>query len=131
MVYGAGAWTWFRPDGTPMTLAEGFFGVPPRNFYGWVLTAFVISLLVRVLHRKLGIRTMGSITKFSALAPILFYLSWWASHAQRGFPPPIRAMSMISLGIPALAAFFCWLRWEGFKGLPEISGGTAPGSPGT
>lgn len=98
------AWIWEHPNPN-----SSFFNVPFHNFYGWLVTAFLIVALIRFGRSRMKeLPSLGPLTAFTTLAPVLFYTSWWIAHWKDGYPPQVRVVAFISLGIPAVAAFLRW-----------------------
>lgn len=98
------AWIW-----APTNPNSSFFGVPFHNFYGWLVTAFLIVALIRFGRSRMKeLASLGPLTAFTTLAPVLFYASWWIAHWRDGYPPQVRVVAFISLGIPVVAAFLRW-----------------------
>lgn len=97
------AWTWL--DG------GAYFGVPPRNFLGWIGTVFVISLLFRLLNRHAGSGTPRP-RRWVVLLPVIVYASFWLSLLAPSHPHGTRVVSLVALGIPTLAALATWSRWR-------------------
>jgi putative membrane protein len=103
MVYRVKAWVW---EG--MKLDEGYFGVPPHNYYGWICTAFVLALLLQWLHSRFGTVPGSPRTLLTILAPVALYASYWLAYSRQGFPDPVRVIALIAMGIPAIAAIASW-----------------------
>lgn len=113
-----GAWVWSPPPAH----ADSYFGIPIRNYYGWVVVSFAILYLARYFDRR-DLALKGSLptgldhlspraAKLVALVPVGFYISFWFQHLSHNYTPPVVIISMISLGIPAMAAVSNWLRWH-------------------
>lgn len=103
MVYQVKAWVW---EG--MNLGQGYFGVPPHNYYGWICTAFVIALVLQLIHARIAARPGNDRTQLTLLAPVALYASYWLSYSRQGFPDPVRVIALITMGIPAIAAIASW-----------------------
>jgi uncharacterized membrane protein len=103
MVYQVKAWVW-----TGMSLGNGYFGVPPHNYYGWICTAFVIALVLQLIHARIAARPGNDRTQLTLLAPVALYASYWLSYSLQGFPDPLRVVALITMGIPAIAAIASW-----------------------
>jgi putative membrane protein len=112
------AWVWDPPP--PANLS--YFGVPVQNFFGWIAVAFVILFIARRLdhhRRKRGevppnhlAHFRPAVAKALALVPVLFYFSFWLQHLSHNYSPPVVVISLVSLGIPAMAAVSNWRRWR-------------------
>lgn len=103
MVYKVKAWVW---EG--MSVGQGYFGVPVHNYYGWIGTAFVLSMVLQLIHARMGSLPPGERTMFTILAPVALYASYWLSYTRGGFPDPVRVIALIAMGIPTIAAVAAW-----------------------
>jgi uncharacterized membrane protein len=103
MVYRVKAWVWVG-----MSLENGYFGIPPHNYYGWICTAFVLALVLQWLRARFGTIPGGPRTMLTILAPVALYASYWLAYARQGFPDPLRVVALIAMGIPAIAAIASW-----------------------
>lgn len=100
-IVGHPAWVW--------TDGGAYFGVPYSNYRGWLLTAFVVFLLYRLLERKLVHAPWpGGVSKVMAVLPVLAYGSMAFIDAWLG-SPKVRNVHLIApfaMGIPFLFAAF-------------------------
>lgn len=116
MVYKVKAWVW---DG--MKLHDGYFGIPPHNYYGWICTAFVLALVVQGLHARMVTVPGEPRTMLTILAPVALYASYWLAYARQGYPDAVRVVALVAMGIPAIAAIASWATLSP-KAAEEIAG---------
>lgn len=93
------AWVWV--DGGP------HFGVPLRNFAGWMLTAFVVFLIYRIAETRLPHEPVpGHTTLFVAYLPIGVYGTMAVVDTWLGYPQieDVRLISPFAMGIPYMFA---------------------------
>lgn len=93
------AWVWER--------GGEHFGVPLRNYAGWMLTAFVVFALYRWLETRLPHRPWpGAGSRVIAWLPVGGYGGMAAVDAWLGYPQirDIHLISPFAMGIPALFA---------------------------
>ena len=112
------AWVWSPPP--PEHLS--YFGIPVQNYIGWIGVAFVILLIARALDMRTlrrGGHPPSHLSHFKprtakalALVPVIFYLSFWLQHMSHNYTPPVVIISLVALGIPAMAAVSNWRRWR-------------------
>jgi putative membrane protein len=120
-----GAWTWYGVD--PQ---QSYFGIPVSNYYGWIAVVMLISLVMRRLDHRLAVKRRATglplpsshlihfaerpwFAKAISAVPVVFYFSYWISHLSgENFEPPVIVISLIALGIPAMAAVSNWRRWQ-------------------
>jgi uncharacterized membrane protein len=98
MVYQVKAWVW--EQGGP------YYGIPLRNFSGWVITTFVCTALYRLSERwkHLPMRPFGRGHRTFIVMPILGYAALCVGDLFIGYPLGSRAIAPFSMGIPLLAA---------------------------
>ena len=100
-VIGHPAWVWVN--------GGEHFGVPRRNYLGWMLTAFAVFLIYRVIERRLTHRPWrGAHTKLMAFLPVAAFgamalVDTWLGNPKVG---DIHLISPFAMGIPALFAGF-------------------------
>ena len=116
-----GAWTWSNID--PDT---AYFGVPPSNFLGWIAVTAAISLFLRRLDHAMSERHgdtrlyprshlshyTPNRARLIALIPVGFYLSFLLLHLGPDYREPVKVVSLVALGIPAMAALSNWSNWK-------------------
>lgn len=90
----AGNWVWER--------GGLYFGVPRRNYFGWLLTTFVIYWIVGWLWRGLKHRTAAT-RGFEAL-PVVVYSFFALRYATTNKIPALQVVALFSMGMPALLA---------------------------
>jgi uncharacterized membrane protein len=95
------AWVW--------TDGGVHFGVPLKNFSGWLATAFVVFLVYRLLERKIPAKPMhGWDSRLMIYLPIGVYGSMAIIDAWLGYPEieDVHLISPFAMGIPFLFASF-------------------------
>jgi len=90
----AGNWIW--ENGGP------YFGVPRRNYLGWLLTTFLVYWIVAWLWRKMEHRTQGS--KGFAALPVVVYAFLAVRYVAANRFPALQVIAVFSMGVPALIA---------------------------
>jgi uncharacterized membrane protein len=90
----AGNWVWER--------GGLYFGVPRRNYFGWLLTTFVIYWIVGWLWRGLKHRTAAT-RGFEAL-PVVVYSFFALRYVTTNRIPALQVVALFSMGLPALLA---------------------------
>ncbi len=102
---GTPAWIW---DGvTPDTPTH--FGVPLQNYFGWMLTAFVVFLAYRWLETKLeSAPRHGMCSRLMISLPVGLYTTMAVVDTFLGYPEieGLRLISPFSMGFPAFFAAF-------------------------
>jgi uncharacterized membrane protein len=89
------AWLWL--DGGP------YFGIPVRNFYGWIAVSITICFGYRFLERFVPVVPVGQV-RWVMLLPIAGYGMFALSDMLIGYPVATRIMPPFGMGIPMLAA---------------------------
>ena len=98
---GVPAWVW--PHG------GDHFGVPIENYFGWMLTAFVVFMLYRWLETKLDhAPAHGMCSRVMIALPVGVYMLMALINTWLGYPQiaGLRLISPFSMGIPAFFAAF-------------------------
>ncbi len=90
------AWIWI--DGGP------YFGIPFRNFAGWVLTTFTAGMAYRLIEHRIPLKPMGEMSKFVVLLPILCYAVLPIGDLYLGFPEATKVIAPFAMGIAVIAA---------------------------
>ncbi len=90
----AGNWVWEH--------GGEYFGVPRRNYLGWLLTTFLVYWIVGWLWRK-GERHGAATTLFDAL-PVIVYAFFCLRYITTSSVPALQVVALFSMGIPALVA---------------------------
>ncbi len=95
------AWVWVK--------GGEHFGVPRRNYLGWIVTAFAVFIAYRLIERRMPHRPWrGGHTKLMAVLPVLAFGSMafvdtWLGNPKVG---DIHLISPFAMGIPFLFAAF-------------------------
>jgi putative membrane protein len=90
----AGNWIW--EDGGP------YFGVPFHNYFGWLLTTFLVYWIAGLLWRSGPRRT--AVTKLFEALPVIIYSLFAARYVASNRIPALRIIAVFSMGMPALVA---------------------------
>ncbi|MBV9493360.1 MAG: carotenoid biosynthesis protein [Acidobacteria bacterium] len=90
----SGVWTW--EHGGP------YFGVPLRNFAGWMLTTVTVYILWGVLARR--VERIASTTSL-AILPVICYAVLTLRYAYYNEHGVLGVVALFAMGFPALAAF--------------------------
>lgn len=91
------AWIW--TDGGP------YFGVPLQNFFGWTLTVFIISVLMRLTGRRVSAHPFAAPPRWFVAGALVAYGAMMLADTLVGFPVGSRVVAPFAMGIPLLAAF--------------------------
>ncbi len=82
-----------------------YFGVPVQNFFGWMLTAFIVFVAYRSYERTHPTAPLAPRARFFELLPVLFYAGLMAVDLMNPLAPPgLLSVGLIGMGIPALIA---------------------------
>jgi|HubBroStandDraft_1064217.scaffolds.fasta_scaffold220716_1 uncharacterized membrane protein len=90
----AGNWIWEN--------GGAYFGVPGRNYLGWLLTTFLVYWMVGWLWRGTGHRTTATKT-FQAL-PVVVYSFFAVRYLTANRFPALQVVALFSMGMPSLVA---------------------------
>jgi putative membrane protein len=97
----AGNWVW--ETGGP------YFGVPLRNYFGWLLTTVVVYLGAGWIfngkqpqRRQVGVET--DITRGFAALPIIVYASFGLRYISAETIPALHVVALFAMGLPGLLA---------------------------
>ncbi len=127
---GVPAWVW--PEG------GAHFGVPFQNYFGWMLTAFVVFTLYRWLETRLpNAPAHGMCSRIMISLPVGVYTMMALINCWLGYPEiaGLRLISPFSMGIPAFFAAYQLFAnrtdlplWpsEPHEGQPPLRPGTGP-----
>jgi putative membrane protein len=96
MVSDVGAWVWER--------GGGYYGIPMRNFLGWVVTGALASGIYRMLEPHLEMRPLGRTRPLFLVLPMIGYGVLCLGDLVIGNPPATRAVAPFAMGIPLMAA---------------------------
>jgi uncharacterized membrane protein len=96
----AGNWIW---EG-----GGGYFGVPLQNYFGWLLTTFLVYLGAGLLWRRTPV-TAGTREKFATM-PIVVYAFYAVSYTTPRHIPALEVVALFAMVMPALVALLqVWL----------------------
>jgi putative membrane protein len=90
------AWVWL--DGGP------YFGIPFRNFGGWVLTTFAAGMAYRLIEHRIPLRPHGRVNRWIVSLPITCYAVLFVGDLYLGFPAATRVIAPFTMAIAWLAA---------------------------
>jgi putative membrane protein len=88
----AGVWVW--QQGGP------YFGVPLRNYVGWIVTTFIVYCVAGVLWRRPRVEERGL---FAAL-PVILYAVYALAYLTPKHLPALQVVALFAMGTPALIA---------------------------
>jgi uncharacterized membrane protein len=99
----ARAWVW--EQGGP------YFGVPLRNYVGWILTTFTVYLLYRLFEFRFSPRPEGRFSTAIVAMPLVAYGSLMIANSLANGPEALRVIGPFVMGLPLLiAATRLWSR---------------------
>ena len=115
------AWRWLTEVVDPAACASAtrlppsestHFGVPWQNYQGWMLTAFVVFLVYRLLERRIPVHRRDvdaagrSMKRLTALMPVSVYMAMALTDAVLGSPriEDVHLISPFAMGITAALA---------------------------
>ncbi len=91
----AGNWIWEH--------GGSYFGVPLRNYFGWLLTTFIVYCLAGRLWKSTRLATPA--TRIFAALPVIVYAFFALRYVlAAGRFPELRLVALFSMGMPALLA---------------------------
>lgn len=90
------AWIW--EQGGP------YFGVPYQNFFGWMLTTFVIYLVYRFIEQRMAGPATEPLHPWIVALPVIAYAGMMLAYTAPGFQPELRLVALFVMGVPALLA---------------------------
>lgn len=79
-----------------------YFGVPGRNYLGWLLTTFLVYWLVGLLWRADDGKSTATRT-FAAL-PVIVYAFFTVRYVATNSFPQLQAVAVFSMGLPAFVS---------------------------
>jgi uncharacterized membrane protein len=98
-----GAWTW--------EAGGGYFGVPFRNFFGWMVTTFTVYLAATFIFRRFrGVPTPLMTSRLYLSLPLLAYSLVAVDRVLISNPPELHIVATFGMGLlSGLAVFrlFC------------------------
>jgi uncharacterized membrane protein len=86
------AWIWL--DG------GSYYGVPVLNYAGWLVTTFVVFLVVRLSERRWVPRPSGPVTRSVAALPVVAYVAVLLSDLESGVVPAGAAVLATAVMMP-------------------------------
>lgn len=90
----AGNWIWEK--------GGGYFGVPLRNYFGWLLTTFLVycgaGLIWRMQRRAAGI------SRGFAVLPVIVYAVDAMQYVAAASIPALHVVALFAMGLPGLLA---------------------------
>jgi uncharacterized membrane protein len=89
-----GIWVWEK--------GGEYFGVPLRNYAGWLLTTFLVYWIVGWLWRGRGERE--AVTKVFEALPVIVYAFFAVRYVTPGRIPALQVVALFAMGMPALLA---------------------------
>jgi uncharacterized membrane protein len=90
----AGIWIWEQ--------GGAYFGVPLHNYFGWLLTTFLVYTVAGWLWKKEVPENLTS--PVFRMLPIIVYASFALRYVTAGHRPALQIIALFSMGTPALAA---------------------------
>jgi putative membrane protein len=90
----AGNWVWEK--GGP------YFGVPLRNYFGWLLTTFLVYCGAGLIWR--GKRTATAVTTGFAGLPVIVYAAHGLRYVTAGRIEALHIVALFAMGLPSLVA---------------------------
>ena len=91
-----GAWIW--------TDGGEYMGVPFKNFQGWVITAFLMDFIFRMVTKRFISRPISDRTRFVALFAILMWAGLGIGYMLIGNPVATQLISVFAIVLPAMLA---------------------------
>jgi uncharacterized membrane protein len=90
----SGNWTW--EEGGP------YFGVPLHNYFGWLLTTFLVYGITALAWRR--VRHSGVVRRTFASLPILVYSFFALRYVLSNHIAALQLVALFSMGVPSLLA---------------------------
>jgi len=90
-----GVWIWEH--------GGAYFGVPRRNYLGWLLTTFLVYWIVGWLWGKLR-RGPAAATRTYAALPVIVYAFFALRYVMANRFPALQVVALFAMGTPALIA---------------------------
>ena len=97
----AGNWVW--EEGGP------YFGVPLRNYFGWLLTTFIVYLSAGLIlsSKRSQLKRNGpqtDVTRGFATLPIVVYAWFGLRYVSAERIPALHVVALFAMGLPAMLA---------------------------
>lgn len=90
----SGNWVWEN--------GGSYFGVPRRNFLGWLLTTFLISWITGWFWR--GADRRHSVSRIFAALPVILYAAYAVQYLVPGPIPELQVVALFCMVLPATVA---------------------------
>ncbi len=91
-----GFWIWKEPG--------AYFGVPVRNFGGWMLTTFTVFFAYRLLEQRSGLRPLRDGSPAMNSLPVLAYAFIAVRHMVGNEEVALRVVAFFAMGLPLVLA---------------------------
>jgi putative membrane protein len=93
------AWVW---EG--MSPTEGYMGVPFKNFQGWVITAFLIDFLYRLISGRMTDKPISDRRRQASLYTIAIWVGLAFGYMLIGKPVATQLIAVFVMALPAFLA---------------------------
>jgi uncharacterized membrane protein len=90
----AGVWVWEH--------GGSYFGVPRHNYFGWLLTTFIVYLLTAAFWCRSA--SPSPQTRLFASLPVMVYALFALRYVTAAWLKPLQIVALFSMGFPALVA---------------------------
>lgn len=90
----AGNWIWEQ--------GGAYFGVPLHNYFGWLLTTFLVYWITGLAWRS--VKHKGTVGPFFASLPVLVYSLFATRYVLTNHIAALQLVALFSMGLPALLA---------------------------
>ena len=90
----AGNWVWEK--------GGSYFGVPVQNYFGWLLTTFLVYCIAGFLWRRPG--QSSSVTRIFEALPVIVYAFFAVRYIASNRIHALQVVAVFSMGLPALLA---------------------------
>jgi putative membrane protein len=95
-----------------------YFGVPLRNYVGWLLTTFLVYWMVGWLWR--GKESQTAVTKTFEALPVIVYSFFAVRYVTPSRFPALQVVALFAMGLPALVALIrVWMDTNYTTGKPR------------
>ena len=88
-----------------------YFGVPAQNYFGWLLTTFLVYWIAGFLWRRPSRRS--GVTRIFASLPVIVYAFFAVRYIASSRIHALQVVAVFSMGLPALVALIRVCAWEG------------------
>jgi len=90
----SGNWIWER--------GGAYFGVPVQNYFGWLITTFLVYWIVGLLWRRPNV--LPELTRTFEALPVFVYAFFAARYIAANEIRALQVIAVFSMGLPALLA---------------------------